>query len=315
MAYRLLDDETVPESVRRIAVEQIDKAVDEIDDDDLGFHDTVHQVRKRCKKIRGLARLVRPCFEDVYGRENAWFRDTARLLSDLRDAHVKAETVELLAETFADTVDPEAFEPIRHELLERRDRLARRQGVEDRLAQARERFETARGRPAGWPLETTGYDAVAGGLAKTYRRARKRFREAYDDPSTERFHEWRKRVKYHRYHCRLLQEIWEPLLNDRRHAAHDLTDLLGDDHDLAVLRRTLTDEPEAFGGRERVRGLVGVLDRQRAEYQARARPLGEKLFAETPEALTDRFRAYFEAWRREPGPEPPVGQEIVPADA
>lgn len=315
MAYRLLPDESVPESIRRIHGEQIDNAIDEIDDGDLGPHDTVHQVRKRCKKIRGLVRLVRPCFEETYSEENAWFRDTARLLSDLRDAHVRTETVELLADAFSDGVDPEAFEPVRTELLECRDRLMEEQDPDDRLGEAQDRLETARQRPADWPLETTGFDAVAGGLRKTYRRARRRFRKAYDDPTTERFHEWRKRVKYHRYHCRLLEEIWDPLLDVRREAAHDLSDLLGDDHDLAVLRRTLSDRPDAYGGREGVRVLVGVLDRQRAEYQARARPLGAKLFAETPDDLVSRFGAYFDAWRREPAEPRPVGRVIVPADA
>jgi hypothetical protein len=27
--------------------------------------------------------------------------------------------------------------------------------------------------------------------------------EAYEEPEFERFHEWRKRIKYHRYHTRI----------------------------------------------------------------------------------------------------------------
>ena len=71
MAFQILADESVEEAVQRIVREQIDKAIDEINDRELDRHETVHQVRKRCKKIRGLIRLVRPQLEDTYDRENA----------------------------------------------------------------------------------------------------------------------------------------------------------------------------------------------------------------------------------------------------
>lgn len=63
MAYALAqDDDTVEAGMRRIAAEQIERAIAEIDDTGLDRHETVHQVRKRCKKVRGLVRLVRPAF-------------------------------------------------------------------------------------------------------------------------------------------------------------------------------------------------------------------------------------------------------------
>ena len=51
MAYRLEADESVDSGVRRIAMEQVEKAIREIDDAELGSHETVHQVRKRCKRL------------------------------------------------------------------------------------------------------------------------------------------------------------------------------------------------------------------------------------------------------------------------
>ena len=53
-----------------------------------GSRATVHDVRKRCKKVRGLLRLVRPGLGPDYRRANADVRDAARELSSLRDAHV-----------------------------------------------------------------------------------------------------------------------------------------------------------------------------------------------------------------------------------
>ncbi|MEZ4569166.1 MAG: hypothetical protein R2849_02320 [Thermomicrobiales bacterium] len=68
MAYRLEPDEALDVGVRRIATEQVEKALAELDDSDLDRHATVHQVRKRCKKIRGLLRLVRPGLENYSTR-------------------------------------------------------------------------------------------------------------------------------------------------------------------------------------------------------------------------------------------------------
>jgi inorganic triphosphatase YgiF len=67
MPFRLRRKKTVQKSVRRIALEQIDKAIREVLDDNVNRHEAVHQVRKRCKKLRGLIRLVRPSFQDYPG--------------------------------------------------------------------------------------------------------------------------------------------------------------------------------------------------------------------------------------------------------
>jgi hypothetical protein len=49
MSYRFEDGESAGEGLRRIAREQVEKALGETLDEDLDRHATVHQVRKRCK--------------------------------------------------------------------------------------------------------------------------------------------------------------------------------------------------------------------------------------------------------------------------
>lgn len=78
MSYRLGRREPVVEATRRIAMEQLDTATGEIDDAGLPPDKTIRQVRKRCKMLRGLIRLVRPPFESTYQQENIFLRETAR---------------------------------------------------------------------------------------------------------------------------------------------------------------------------------------------------------------------------------------------
>ena len=71
--------ESLQNATRRVAREQLSKAIREIEDRTLDTDSTVHQVRKRIKKLRGLLRIVRPGLGKVYKRENDSLRDAARL--------------------------------------------------------------------------------------------------------------------------------------------------------------------------------------------------------------------------------------------
>ena len=282
-----------------MATEQIDKAVEEIDDGDLGVHESVHQVRKRCKKIRALLRLARGELEKggVYARENAVFRDAARALSDLRDAEAVVETYDELLETFEGQADVERLRKERDVLLERKEKVAAMgRGAEERLEIVSATLRKARNRVVAWEIGPC-FDALAPGLKKTYGRGRKAMRAVEEDPSTEALHEWRKRVKYHRYHVRVLRSVWSPVWGAWRDELHGLSSLLGDDHDLAVFGSVLTEEAAAFPSDRDLQALLGLADRRRAELQAEAFPLARRLFAEKPKHLARRFRVCWEASR------------------
>ncbi|REJ88230.1 MAG: CHAD domain-containing protein [Planctomycetota bacterium] len=300
MAYRILPGELVQEGIQRIAREQIDKAIDELDDDEVGRHETVHQVRKRCKKIRGLIRLVRPKFEATYKRENAWYRDAARPLSYVRDAQALVETFDDLTEHFQDQIDEREIAEVRRELTDRRRRIAEDEvGLRERLDKFRELLLEGRERVAAWRIKDDEFDAVEGGLRKTYARGRMTMRKAFEDPQTESFHEWRKRTKYHWYHMRLLRLTWEGPQKARRDAADLLSDLLGDDHDLSILRRTLLERPDNFGEERTIQSLIGLINQRQVELRTQARTLGARIYAEKEKHYCRRQRIYWKAWRRE----------------
>jgi hypothetical protein len=77
-----------------------------------------------------------------------------------------------------------------------------------------------------WKLKVDGFDGIEGGLVGTYRRASKTMAAAYDDPTAENFHEWRKQA-YHGYHMRLLRELWKPVMRSLVKEADELIGLAG----------------------------------------------------------------------------------------
>lgn len=296
MPYRVKKgDDGIQDAVRRIADEQIGRALDEIADDALSFDERVHQVRKRCKKLRGLLRLVRSSFDD-YSDENKTFRDAARLLSGVRDVDTLIETFDELMEHYSEEIDRDGFASIRERL--RRDVKEVRQDAETavRMETFRRTMDKARERAAGWKLDDEGFDAVAGGLRKTYKRARKRMQAAWAEPSAEALHEWRKRVKYHWYHTRLLREINPEMMSPRETMADELSDLLGDHHDLAVLDERLMEAPEQFGPKTGLDAFRALLHRRKDQLEERAFELGRQILAERSKALARRLGGYWKVW-------------------
>ena len=312
MGYRILSDEAVLNAVRRIAGEQIDNAISEIQSNAIDDPESVHQVRKRCKKIRGLIRLVRPRMDDTYQFENAWYRDAARKLSVLRDAHSMIGTIDSLMERFGDQVDGGTLARIGRQLKDRRSRIVRDEvDVRQRLTGLAGRMQQGRRRIDVWSFPETGFDAVSAGLAKTYSRGRKAMAIAYMEPSAERFHEWRKRTKYHWYHMRLLQSVWDKAMRARREDVHLLSEYLGDAHDLAILGATLRAEPDDFGDVRTVHLLLGLIDRRQAELYSEARPLGRRVFAEKPKHFVERLGTYWEARQSEAQREEQLSRQVV----
>lgn len=284
----LRPDHPVPDEVRRVATELYDTALEALELDDR--HEAVHEARKACKLLRALVRLVRGVAPELYDHVNARARDTARLVSDQRDAAAVVEALEHLADHTNEAAG--AVAAARAALADRRDDGAVVDDLEDRLVTVGERLRQDRAAVPSWDLPDTGFDALAGGYAKTYGRLRDRAAEAVEDAAVETWHQWRKRAKYHRHHAELLAPAWPAALEAREGALHELTDLLGDDHDLAVVLEVLDHVELEPAHRTALASLAGARSRRlRAHALLAARPL----VVEEVEAQVERVRAAWEA--------------------
>lgn len=298
MAYRFkFDDETVGAGVRRIAIGQIDKAISELDDPSLDARLTVHQVRKRCKKVRGLVRLVRPAFP-AYRRENAAYRDAAAELSFLRDTEALIETYDRVTGLYEEQIDRPAFASIRRRLTLRQKEAEAREDIGDQLEAFREKMIEAKARALRWTLKADDEDAFIDGLGETYGRARKAMKSARKKPSAEVFHDWRKRIKYHGFHARLLTPAWVGPIAAHHAAADMLGKMLGAHHDLDVFSAALDAEPDAYGSAADIEVFRGLMDQQRIGLEATAFEIGARLLCEPEDALSERWGGYWRAWRK-----------------
>lgn len=292
MTYRLDPDRPLTDELRRVAIECLDDAIDRLGQAGAGDRDLerdVHQSRKRGKEVRGLIRLVRPALGDTYDLLNAEVRDGARELSTLRDTHALLGTVEgVAAELDGDAREQLAV--VAGHLQVAATAATNDVGPDDpRIAVARSRMQTARVIVESWGGDVDLGDMTAG-VTKMATQGRSAWKSVQKKTTDERMHQWRKRVKYLWYQVRLLEAADPDGIGPLVKQLDDLSELLGDEHDLTVFVEHLE---QGAGSDE-----MASVDIPRLVKQARARQstlrkaafeLGDEVYRDGAEAIVDRL--------------------------
>lgn len=297
MAYKFGAGEPVHDAIARCAKEQLDHAIEELTE---GVNDdpvrAIHGARKAIKKERSLLRLARGAMPAKQRRqENEALRDAARRLAGARDAEVLGATVGGLAEHFVGQLPATTFDAIRDELKTRHTSGHGIANGSDPHREATDQLREVRGRITGWELDADDWPAIEKGLIRSYKRGRKAFAAARASEAAQDLHDWRKRVKDLWYHQRLLAPVCGPIVGGQAKDAHRLADLLGDGHDLDLLREELTREavPVAVD----VDAVLKLLDLRNSELREQALRLGDRVYSEPPKAFRRRIKRLWTAGR------------------
>jgi CHAD domain-containing protein len=303
-AYRLGQDEFVPDGMRRIVRGQLDAGVEELaGQPNRRLDEAVHETRKRLKRLRAALRLERSAIgAETYRGENAAFRELGKRLSAPRDAMVLIETLDELTDRFRDELPPDATRALRARFEQTHKRaLTRLRRDEATIEAVRGELEEARERSAAWTFDAEGFEALRPGLERIYRRGRRGMRAAAEEPSDERLHEWRKRSKDFWHAVQILRPAAPNRMQTLAKRAHRLSDLLGDDHDLAVLRAQVERAGGSFEREASRTALLAVIDRRRQALQGDAFKLGAEIY----EAAPKRFgRSVERGWRKRAATQP-----------
>ena len=294
MAYRFKRREPVPEAVRRIGDEQFAALVGHLQGE---TEDGIHEARKCCKMLRALLRLVGPRGAVAFDRADAALEKIARALAPVRDAEVRLRTFEAIL-TQAGPRAGSRFAKVRA-LMEAQAKSARRLtltagDLRDIVAMA----TVAQGKVNTLPSAHPGWRAIGPGLRKTYRHGRKALAVAQDDPSLEQRHRWRRHVKLLWYHVRLLHGAQPKKLAALALKLEMLSETLGDEHDLALLRRDLTVQGKRNRASAEFDSLASLIDRRRADLRRAADRLGRRLFKAKPGEFVGRIEQAWRKWQR-----------------
>jgi len=294
MAYRLESSETIAEGMCRLLLELVEQIIADLLRPEISRDEGVHDARKNCKRVRAAYRLIRDEIgEPLYHQENIRFRDTARSLAMARDSWVMVLTLDKLILDYPGHVSDQTYLLVREKLIEQYQVLLKEEAkdqtkipaIVESLHQACVQIELL-------PVRHEGFSAFRGGVRRVYFRGRKAFETAYVRPSPEIFHEWRKRAKYLWHHLEILELIWPEVLANLADDLHALSDYLGADHDLAVLKGRILDELSGF---KHDPSLMLLIEQERQNLEALARPLGGQIYHDPPETFVQRLEAHWDA--------------------
>ena len=298
MSYKLEAREGMASGVRRIVAEEIDSALENLATRPL-TDEAVHESRKSLKKSRSALRLLRSDLgNDVRKSENVVMRDAAKRLvgrtrraGDARHAGRAGRRPSLgLARGRGQAAEEAAGGA---------PGCGGQRGadLEAEAARAARDLAAVRTRVEDWPLSDEGFDDAATGLRRIHRQGRSTMQTALKKGDDESWHEWRKRVKDLWYALRILKPMAGEQLSGAVDEASDLSDVLGNHNDLAVLAETVREcEDQLDPGHAEL--VQAALVSRRDGLRLAAVPLGMRLFAEKPKAFARRLEGQWEA--REP---------------
>jgi len=294
MSYELHGDEALADGLRRICRDEIVKAI-EIADGTRHTGDTpVHETRKHLKKARAVLRLVRKEIgRAMFRQQDHRLRDAARLVSDVRDAEVRLETVRHLA----------SIKPTRNRALYGRLEELLCLELESFLAAFAEwqreiipMLQQARDAIDEWPVHEFGGPQLVRAVQASYKRARRQLADARKDPAPEVFHDFRAKTKVLFYQLRILRPM-QPVVLKKLHQELDaVTELLGRAHDLMFLGERLRQGDDNAAWQRDRHKLVAVIEISENDLQRAARDLAERFFSERPRDFGDRLDTWFNEW-------------------
>jgi hypothetical protein len=313
MAFRLTPGRSIRRNVRNIGAEQIDRVLPLLAG--AGKHaKAAHETRKAMKRLRALLHLVKPAMEkQAFRREEGRLKAIARSLSGIRDIQAMLETMaKLEAYDKPAGAGPVAC-ALKAELETKLAGLQKRQNG-GAAAQARKRLGEARKALAQLELETDGFAALAATLEEDYRKARRGFKRAYRLDEDEAFHDWRKYVQRHWRQLILVAPSWPKAMRPHIALARDLSETLGEDHDISVLAALVAEKAERLGGAREVAAYLDLCRKRQAELRELTHDLGKRLLAEKPSSFAARLTAYWETAPRleKDAAEEPAGANVIP---
>ena len=243
----------------------------------------VHDVRKKLKEARAVARLFLHCVGEPARVTIAALAATRRQTGRARDLDVMALRLQRLAPP------REVAEPLMAAIAREREAARRaRRGLAARAPRAR--LNAIAKRLEGWDLSAVGGDEIVAAVARTYRQAQRRGRHAFESDEPAALHAFRARVVDLRYQLALLACAWPEALNAQAEGLDELREALGDFNDLHVLAKFAAER-----GALPPSALSELTDRTTAKQKKlrrRARAEFDRLFAETPSAFAARLAAY-----------------------
>lgn len=292
--FRIYRQEPLPETFKRVVLEQLTYSLSYIPK----FSETpdlaTHEIRKSTKRARAVCRLFRQSTsEDMYQSFNNFFGNLSQMLAEHRSSRARIDTLHLLKKEKKTQVISAFIGELSASLEERNKDLTTQLFIDGQTgillkdllsAQIKSLSDTA--------FHSCDIRQVVSGLRKTYGRCRSLLKVANEMPSTENLHNLRKAVKALWYQYILLRPVWPSYMGAEIHQLDLLAQKLGHEHDLAELERFIRENAAGYHVNQ-LKILLELISWKRLQQQKTSRSLAIRLFADKPTDLGRKIGIYY----------------------
>jgi CHAD domain-containing protein len=292
MSFCLKPDKPLSEEIRRIVLRQLEAGSAELTSvGDPKSDDAIHDARRRVKKVRAVIRLVQPGRNKGFRAVDKDLHDVSRLLAPVADGRGIIATLDALAHLYRKRLPKPVVDSIRAGLLDRAAQTARQARSDHVLPTSAATLKAERRRVKYWEMRTEGFRALAPGIETNFRQSRKAMLAARRRPTVEQYHEWRRLVKNHWFHLRLLASRCGYHLRADQSQLETLDGVLGECHNLAMLLDVLANH--SYVSRAETARCLRVVSAYQRLLRQQAQSFGAAIYREKPRDFVKRIRHFW----------------------
>jgi len=277
MSYELRVDQSLGKNLRRMFRQQIGAALAVAQGVDEPNDTRIHAMRKHLKKARAVLQLVRKEIGKAFRREDRRLRDVGRLMTEIRDAEVRLQTMRQLE-------DATHHHYLSYQKIERLLALELenfRVAFGDWRNSAIPLLERACDEAGHWPVDDYGSKQLRRAIEHACKSGRSALAAVKAKPSARKFHELRKQVKLLGYQLRILRPLNHVVIGSVSEELTDLGHLLGRVHDLTFLADRLRRQRSEHHWGKQDDELLAVIENCGGRAPARRDGDGRKIFCRT----------------------------------
>jgi CHAD domain-containing protein len=304
MSYRLENSETLSFGLKRIVLELIDNSVFNFAKGNGSLNEDVHETRKNFKKTRTVLRLIKSDIGvNSFRIENSFYRDSGKVLSDLRDSTVLIETFDKLLKNSELEMSNFDFSIFRNFLVEKYKNISASKHKKSEVINSLSTdLLLARSRVFDWPISGDNFKIIKKNLRTLYKQGQRDMYAVFNEAIKENVHEWRKRIKNLWYSMRILSNLWPEIMSPLVTLLGKLSDILGDTNDMFLLKERIISNQSKFKDDQHTKELINFIDKRIIDLLRDARSIGRKVYSEDSKYFVGRMQNYFEIWRSEYNP-------------
>lgn len=287
MPFKINHNVPLDLEIKRILTDLIDESLQYLEDAGQNTDECIHEIRKNMKKARATLRLIRPGLPtELYQRFNALFRDIAREFAEARDSRALLNAFYgLMAKNEDSQSLQNANTLLKNNYTNKTSNLIEDQPYKTTKAQ----LETARYLAEAIEIGVSSKENLLQGLVSNYKKASKAYKKATKATNAHEFHEWRKKQKHLLSQFLLLEDFFSPEIKYYPEYLQYLSELLGKEHDLAVLTLFLQKSPIP---KSEFENLKPIIDAEREAIQEQCKETGKTIFQKSLSDFKEELKAH-----------------------